>query len=177
MASEKTKTVNFRFTESDLFGLEWLSGLLGVSRTEVLRRAIALFRELTLIANTDSTAALETLRERYGAEAEVTLWVSEGPDGEPEAHVRIDGNEPEDLGAIAMMSPNSDGAIVFLDLHDANTELVVPVRHNYMRVRPRFHAGVLPWPPGPYRIVIALKDLERTTIPANVMASLEPVEG
>jgi len=175
MAPDKTKTVNFRFTENDLFTLEWLSALLQVSRTEVLRRAITLFRDLTVVAAGDAAAVLETLRERNEAGAEVALWVSEGADGEPEAHVTIDGKESADVGAVAMRSPNGDQAIMFLDLHDADAELVVPVRDEYMRVRPRFHAGVLPWPPGPYRIVIALKDLEPTTIPEDV-ASLEPVE-
>jgi hypothetical protein len=176
MTPDKTKTVNFRFTENDLFTLEWLSALQQVSRTEVLRKAIALVRDLTVVANRDAIAVLETLRERYKTGQEVTLWVSKGADGEPEAHVLIDGNEPEDLGAVAMRSPGGDEAIVFLDLHDADAELVVPVRDNYMRVRPRFHAGVLPWPPGPLRIVIPLKDLEPMTIPDDVLASLEPVE-
>lgn len=169
------KTVNFRFAPDDLGYLEVLSEELHISRTDVLRQAIFAFQNLIQVAQADAVGVLAVIRERHEDEAEVALWVSQGADGEPEAHVRIDGVEPTDLGARAMVSPQGDTAFVFLDVNDASAEVLVPVGDDALLVRPRFAVGELPWPPQNYRIVLSLKDLAPTVSP-EVSARLEKVE-
>jgi predicted transcriptional regulator len=167
-----TKHTTFRLDDDALATLQGLAEALHISRTEVVRQATSAFRNLILVAQADSIGVLETIRERYGAEAEVTLWVSQGADGEPEAHVRIDDNEPADLGARVITSPEGGRAFVFLDLNDAAADLLVPVGDDALRVRPRFPVGELPWPPQNLRIVLSLKNLA-PIVPAEVPARLD----
>jgi predicted transcriptional regulator len=169
-----TRHSTFRLDDDTLARLMGLAEALHISRTEVLRQAISAFRDLILVAQADAGGVLATLRERYGVDAEVALWVGEGADGEPEAHVRVDGLERPDLGARAIRSPRGGSVVVFLDPSDAHADLLVPVGDDALLVRPRFAIGELPWPPQSRQIVLSLKDLA-PTVSADV-SRLEKIE-
>jgi hypothetical protein len=119
---------------------------------------------------------LEVLRDRYEPDAEVAICVSEGVDGEPEAHVRINGAEPDDLAARALMSPQGESVLLFLDPSNAYADLAVPVGDkDAVWVRPRFNVGELPWPPQPLRIVMSLGAVA-PTVPLEMSTRLAQVE-
>jgi predicted transcriptional regulator len=154
-----TKHTTFRLDDKTLATLQGLSEALHISRTDVLKQAMTAFRHLIVASQADMFAVLEVIKERYGAEAEVALRVTKSADGNPVAHVRINGNEPADLGARAMKSPEGDTVLLFLDPNDEYVDVLVTIGDDVLRARPRFAIGELPWPPQDLQYVIALKDL------------------
>jgi hypothetical protein len=169
------RNVTYRLEEPDIALIDAWADALGMSKTDVIRLGIGTLGNLIRVAQADATAALEVIRERYGADAEVSIWVTPDKDGEPVAHVQVDRREPSDLSARAMKSRHGDAVLVFLDLSDHYAELQVPIGDDALWVRPRFPVGKLPWPPQNYRIVLSVKDLA-PTVPAEVSSRLEKVE-
>ncbi len=170
------RNVSYRLEESEIRLIDGLAEAVGISKTEVIRLGIKALRDLIVVAQADAGAVLEVLRDRYEPDAEVAIWVTEGADGEPEAHVRISGAEPADLGARALKSSRGDSVLLFLDPSNTYADLAVPVGDkDAVWVRPRFNVGELPWPPQPLRIVLSLGDVAPTASP-EMSIRLEQVE-
>ena len=148
------KNVTYSLDEETIETVDRLSVAWATSKTAVVRTAVA---SLSDVAAADAGAVLVTLRERHGPE-QLAIWVTEGADGEPDAHVRIGGTEPADVGARAVLSPDGRSVFVFLDLvTDDHADVLVPLGgDDALLVRARFSVERLPWPPGQRAILLDL---------------------
>jgi hypothetical protein len=154
-----TKHTTFRLEDSTLAELAALSEALQVPRTEVVRQGITAFRDLILVAQADAAGVLATLRDLYGADAQVMVTV-EVTNAEPKAHVSVNGADAPDLEALAIKSPDGERVFLFLDPIGVHATVLVTVGNDALAVRPRFAIGDLPWPPRGRAIALSLKDLE-----------------
>jgi hypothetical protein len=167
------RNVTYSLEEQEIDLIDGLAEALGLSKTGVLRLGMSTLNGIVRVAQRDANGMLAVIRELY-PEQEIELWVTQGADGQAEAHVRVDGTEPADLGARAI--PSGDVAHIFLDLNvsGAYADMLVPVGVDAIRIRPRFAVGKLPWPPQNYRIVLPVKELS-PTVPPSVATRLETV--
>jgi hypothetical protein len=170
----KSKHTAFRIDPTMRNQIDELSRDFGISRTEVLRAALSAVTAMKHCATADAAAMLTVLRDRYGP-VEVSAWLTAGDNGEPVAHVAVDGQEPADLLAYASPEAIRPGTrSIFLELIDGRGMAVLPIGSEALLVRPHFPIGELPWPAKPLRIVLDLANVEPEV--SEAAAKPEPVE-
>lgn len=152
----RTKNVTYRLDEPTRALIESLGEAFGLTKTDIVRRAVATLRDLIGAAAGDAADLLTEIRARYTNDAEIAIWTTSA-DGEPVAHVLINGEKPIDVSAHAIAL--GDRALIFLELAGSDVNVPVPLGNKTLRVRPRRAVADLPWPPQPLRIVTRLADL------------------
>jgi hypothetical protein len=153
-----SKNVTYRLETETTELIDGLAADLTLSKTDVVRRAVATLRELLTVAAADANAMLEVIRDRHPDADELTVDVTQGPDGTPRAIAKIDGAEVPDVGAVAMV--DGDRAVVFVTIPDGEARLLVPIGGEYLLVRPKFPVNEVAWPPRNQRVVLPLRAAE-----------------
>jgi predicted transcriptional regulator len=160
----RNPTTTFRLDEAFLERLERTAKRYGVSRAEVVRKAVAVLTLLFEEAKQDALAELAALRERYDDDdVQLIASVSKSAEGNPEARLVIDGAAPEDVRAFPVLAEGMDKVHVFLDFNHGDRAPVLAYVGDEALLIPRAQLpiGELPWPPDPtLGIVIRLGDID-----------------
>jgi hypothetical protein len=174
----RNPTTTFRLDPPTLELLDVMQTAHGISRAQVVRQAVAAIVALSQSAQRDALAKLHALRERYGDDARLMVTVSEGADGQPLAHLVIDGAGPEDARAFPVVIEGTDHCVVFLDVigdYEGEQPVLARIGDEALLVPPaQFPLGELPWPPRKdLGIVLRLGDVNE--VPADTPEPLQPV--
>jgi hypothetical protein len=138
------------------------------SKTEVVRRGVLTLNDLITVAAGDAHGTIADIAHRYPDANALTIEVTQAADGQPQATVRIDGTEPADVGARAVVS--GDTAYVYLLLTETKAEVLVPVGGDMILARAQFPVGEVAWPPRNQAIFMRLSDAAPQRTPAAAKA-------
>jgi hypothetical protein len=152
-----SRTTTYRLDDETIDRINRLSTDLGLTKTSVVMGGVATIEALLGTAAADVTATLQVIRERHPDADELTIDVTQTPDGRARALARIDGEEYADLGARAVIV--EDTAHVFLQGVEGKAEVVQTFGNEVLLIRPQYPVGQLPWPPQNLRIVLRLRDI------------------
>ena len=171
------QVASFRLDEEVLEGADQFAAFLNVPRAslveDALRQAVIIYNSAAVNRN----SMWEELHRRYGSDAELVVWVTGAEDGHGEAHVRIDGKQPEDVTAQLSVETEAAIAHIFLDVEGWSFERFGSTRigPTVMLTMPLLSAAQVPWPPKqdqPLAVKTRLGDIVKPRNPVDEVVTV-----
>ena len=116
------KTTTYSLDDRTLESIEALSEVLTLSKTEVLRRAVAGFGSLVVYGYRESERTIRELNERYNPDEHLAVFLHQNADGQAEPSIRIGAEVPDDVVVFAIFPPPGDHALMYVETRNAGDD-------------------------------------------------------